>query len=77
MARTGKDDRGKPDAPPVIEIAGHLYLVEEWSLDRKVGKAFTLRRLSPREAAQVRRWWAERDREVWARLIGGRDQKPS
>ena len=75
MTRTCKGDRGKSSVPPVIEIAGRLYLVEDWDFDRNLGETFTLRRLSPKEEARVRRWWTERDHEVWARLVGGSEQK--
>ena len=41
--------QGKKRVPPVIEIAGNLYLVEDWDIDEGVGDTFTLSRLSKKE----------------------------
>ena len=65
----------KQRVPPVIEIAGNLYLVEDWDIDEGVGDRFTLSRLSKKEETWVRQQLVWRDDEIWGCLLGARQKK--
>ena len=66
---------GKHEVPPVIEIAGRLYLVTDWKIDKPVGKSFSVTRLSEDEEIMVRGMKRETKIECWALLTGARKKK--
>ena len=75
MSGEQEASRGKQRIPPVIEIAGNLYLVEDWDIDEGVGDTFTLNRLTKKEEDWVRQQLICRDDEIWGCVQGARDQK--